>query len=178
MNIIGENPQTGNPIFNVGEYKDVLQMEQTLNYENVSNYVKATLDKSDDNELNAAIENIFRQPIMAEVYRRNDLKPEFVDEYIASRQQQPAGAKISMMLHLGAIYNDAANSMEEEINMPRISGEREWLSLEVKFTSSVSATLPIKIFMEQKNAENQQPAQPQKPNLLQMLKIKRGGRKL
>lgn len=178
MNIIGENQQTGNPIFNVGEYKDVLQIEQTLNYENISNYVKAALNKGDNEELDAAIENIFRQPIMAEVYRRNGLKPEFVDEYIASRRQQPAGAKTSMMLHLDAIYNDAANSMEEEFDMPRISGNREWLSLEVKLTSSISATMPIKMFMEQKAAENQQPKQPQKPNLLQMLKIKKGGRKL
>lgn len=179
MRIIGTNPKTGNPIFDVGEYKDVLPMEQTLNYENISKYVKATLSKNDDNELNAAIENIFRQPIMAAVYRKHGIKPEFVKEYIENRKQQSSDAKISMMMHIGSIYNDAANSMEEEINTPRISGYREWLSLEVKFMLSFSATIPMKKFVAQKNAENQK-TNTQKTRwqkILQMMKIKKGNYK-
>ena len=179
MRIIGTNPKTNNPIFDVGEYKDVLPMEQTLNYENISKYVKATLSKNDDNELNAAIENIFRQPIMAGVYRKNGLKPEYVDEYIESRKQQPMGPKISMMLYLGVIYNSAAKSMEEEINKPRISGYREWLSLEVAFNSSNSATLPMKSFVGKKSAE-EKTSQPQKTRwqkIVQMMKIKKGNYK-
>lgn len=177
MEIIGENQQTGNPIFNVGEYKDVLQMEQTLNCDNISNYVKATLNKADSKELNTAIEHIFRQPIMAGVYRKNGLKPEYVDEYIESRKQQPMGPKISMMLHLGVIYNSAAKSMEEEINKPRISGYREWLSLEVAFNSSDSATLPMKSFVGKKSAE-EKTSQPQKTRWQKIVQmIKNSGRK-
>ncbi len=179
MEIIGTSPKTGNPIFDVGEYKDVLSMEQTLNYENISKYVKATLSKNDDDELNAAIENIFRQPVMVSAYRKHGIKPEFVDEYIESRKQQSPGAKISMMMYIEGIYNDAANSMEEEIEMPRISGSREWLSLELKFMLSFSATVPMKKFVAQKNAENKK-TNIQKTGwqkLVQMLKIKKGNYK-
>ncbi len=180
MEILGTNVQTGNPVFNTGEYKDVLPAEQTLNYENIDKYVKAAVNNGSEAELNAAIENVFKQPIMAEVYCKAGIKPEMVDEYIKSRIELPHSAKTTLMINLGAIYHGAANDMESEIDKPRISGDREWLSLETKLKSLASITLPMKTFAKQKS-EEKQPAKPRKSNLqklLQMVGIKKDGRKL
>ncbi len=180
MNIFGTNPQNGNPIFNVGEYKDVLPMEQTLNYENIDKYVKAAVNNGSEAELDAAIENVFKQPIMAEVYRKAGIKPEMVDDYIKSRLELPHSAKTTLMINLGAPYHTAANDMESEIDTPRISGDREWLSLETRLKASANITVPMKSFAKQKS-EEKQPAKPQKSNLQKLLNIigiKKDGRKL
>lgn len=180
MEIINVNPRTGNPIFKIDEYKDVLPMEQTLNYENIDKYVKAAVNNGSEAELDAAIENVLRQPIMAGVYRKNGIKPEDVDEYIKGRLELPQSAKTTMIINLSEPYNYAASSEEEEIAQPRISGDREWISLEARLKSSTNITIPMKRFALQQT-EKAQPQKPQKSGLqklLQMIGIKKDGRKL
>lgn len=179
MGILDTNQQTGNPIFNVGEYQDVLSAEQTLNYENIEKYVKSAVNNGSEADLNAAITNVLKQPIMAGIYRSAGIKPEQVDEYIQSRTALPMSVKTTNIISLSGLYKQAAEDMETEIGTPQISGDREWRGLSNHLKSSASVIVPMKSFIKQKAAESQ-PQEPKKSGwdkIAGLLRLKKDGRK-
>lgn len=150
-----ENPMAPYPIVERGEYRAVLPAEQTLNYKEVEQYYNAiskprTLKAGQVDEM---LDNLFKQPIMASVYRQHDIKPEQVEEFIETVKQKPETKKMSLIDQFYASYGLAAHSIDGfKKGELSIAGPREWNALEANLRQAATINKEIELF-----AKAQQP---------------------
>lgn len=150
-----------------GEYSAVLPAEQTLNHADVEKYFQEfyagkTPSKEKADQM---VEDLLRQPIMADIYRKNNIRPSEVSEFIETIKAAPMKVKGDIITQFWTAYGTAAHSNAEELDGLRIGDKKEWTALNVKldtpkgnfltahmkrFKKSKEAPAPLKMSFTQK----------------------------
>ena len=121
-----------------GEYSAVLPAEQTLNHVEVEKYFQKFYigETPSKEEADQMVENLLRQPIMADIYRKNKIKPSEVSEFIETIKAAPMKVKGDIVTQFWTAYGNAARSNVEEINGLKIGDKKEWTALNVELSDS------------------------------------------
>ena len=128
VDIIQIDQNSGNPVIETHEYRDVLQKEQTLNHKEVFDYF-STVDKN-PHKVDEMLKNLFYQPAMENAYRVSRIEPEDVNGFIAQVLKLPEIDKRNLINDFYASYANAAKANDGFVNgLPTISGEKEWNAL-------------------------------------------------
>ncbi|MBR1825585.1 MAG: hypothetical protein IJ770_03255 [Alphaproteobacteria bacterium] len=98
-------------------------------------------------KLDAILEGVLKQPIMADIYATKGIKPEDVSAYIEEVKQQPISHKKAMLQAFVGAYGTAALNMEGEKD-PVVNGKREMYALRVKLNDIKSLMWSMERFVE------------------------------
>ncbi len=127
MEIIHTNPENGNPVVDVHEYRDVLAHEQTLNHKEVFEYFASVT--ANPHKVDEMLDNLFHQPAMEQAYRLSRIDPDYVEDFIAGVKKFPEIDKRNLINEFYASYARAASAEEGFVDgLSSISGN-EWQSL-------------------------------------------------
>ena len=127
MDIDKNSPDMEHPLVNVHEYRGILQEQQTINHKEMHEYFATVNSKPE--KVDAMLEDLFHQPAMESVYRRNGIEPGHVDDFIAQIKKFPEIDKRNLLNPFYAAYAYAAKAQEGFVDgISSISG-KEWDNL-------------------------------------------------
>lgn len=136
------------------EYKDVLYDKPTLDYAEAQQNFVRSVNGASEAEIDGMLEESLRQPAMKNVYAACGIGAQDVDKYIESVKGFPVGQKKTLLTGFCGAYGNAAISDKHE-NQPKVSGERENFALYARLSSD-AITLPMRKFVEERNAAKQE----------------------
>lgn len=152
-----DNPMMPHPIIERGEFSAVLPAEQTVNFAEVQKaYDAQAAKKLSEKQRGDILEEFYRQPIMAGMYRKNGIKPEQVDDFIQYLKNDFPRKDVLIDNFYGT-YGQAAHAQEGfENGKLKVAGE-EWRTLEDMLKKSPTLNSPMRQFVSaQKEAEKEQ----------------------
>ena len=150
--------------FDVGEYADVLQKQQSYNVAEVS-FLQHKVESREDKD--AMLKDLMVQPVMVDAYRTAGVKPDMVAGYVDSVLKMKPEDKDDLIRNMYALYGIAGENHDNDAAR-QVSDKREWLSLKASLVRG-SITYPMRDYVEAQNPSNKEPEKKKR-----MVKLKEG----
>lgn len=150
--------------FDVGEYADVLQKQQSYNVAEVS-FLQHKVESREDKD--AMLKDLMVQPVMVDAYRTAGVKPDMVAGYVDSVLKMKPEDKDDLIRNMYALYGIAGENHDNDVAR-QVSDKREWLSLKASLVRG-SITYPMRDYVKAQNPSNKEPEKKKR-----MVKLKEG----